>query len=267
MPRSLTILNPHGIVALQERDLIIHAVLLMLIVIVPVFVLLFFMAWRYRANRQNSAYSPNWEHSKLEELIWWAVPFEIVLVLAALTWSSTHALDPSKTLTGNTPPMKVQVVALQWKWLFIYPEEGIASVNEVEFPANRAIEFDITADAPMNSFWIPALGGQIYAMTGMITKLNLESNTLGSFRGSSANYSGEGFAQMRFTANAISDGDFGTWVQRVKRSTSTLDATMYDELAKPSDAGPAIYYASVDKDLFDKIVMKFMMPKMQMQRM
>jgi cytochrome o ubiquinol oxidase subunit 2 len=259
---TFQIFEPKGLIATEERGLIIHAVLLMLIVVIPVFILAFSIAWRYRASNTKATYTPNWENSPMEELIWWAIPFEIILVLGALTWSSTHQLDPTKPLTATSTPMIVQVVALDWKWLFIYPELGIATVNEVDFPANVPVEFQITADAPMNSFWIPQLGGQIYAMTGMVTTLHLVADEPGVFNGYSANYSGEGFAEMKFAAKAMTPSDFASWVEVTKRISNPLYLDTYMQLAKPGTTTP-LYYAPVGKDLYNSIVMKFMSPQMQ----
>ena len=192
----------------------------------------------------------------MEELIWWAIPFEIVLILGALTWTSTHELDPPKPLPGGAP-LVVQVVALDWKWLFIYPEEEIATVNYVRLVVDRPVRFEITADAPMNSFWIPELGGQIYAMTGMVTALNLMASREGQFIGKSANYSGVGFAQMKFTAEAVSQESFDTWVQEVKASPDTLSWSEYETLAEPSVANRPMYYGLVEPNLHAMIVSKF----------
>jgi cytochrome o ubiquinol oxidase subunit 2 len=251
------VFDPKGLIAVEERGLIIRAVLLMLIVVIPVFILAFSIAWRYRAGNTKAVYTPDWEHSPMEELIWWAIPLEIILVLGALTWSSTHQLDPSKPLAVAGTPLVVEVVALDWKWLFIYPSLGIASVNQLDFPANRPITFEITADAPMNSFWIPQLGGQIYAMTGMVTELHLVADNVGTYQGSSANYSGDDFADMRFNANALSENDFNSWVARVKQSNQLLDAARYAQLASPGTTTPQVY-ASVPDTLYNSIVMQFM---------
>jgi cytochrome o ubiquinol oxidase subunit 2 len=256
---NIALLNPQGLVALNERNLIYQAVFLMLIIVVPVFALAFSIAWHYRADNTKAVYMPDWEHSKMDELIWWAIPLEIILVLGALTWTSTHALDPRKPLDSQVP-LKIEVVALDWKCLFIYPDQNIATVNFVEIPVNRPVEFDITADAPMNSFWIPQLGGQIYAMTGMSNALNLEANTVGDFPGRSSNYSGEGFAQMQFTARAASSTDFDAWVKEVKQSPQALTTDTYAQLSKPSIADPSDSYATVETNLYNKIVTKFMSP-------
>ena len=198
----------------------------------------------------------------MDELIWWAIPFEIVLILGALTWSSTHNLDPRKSLdSARGEPLVVQVVALDWKWLFIYPEQEIATVNYFQIPVGRPVKFEITADAPMNSFWIPRLGGQIYAMTSMVNVLNLVADEVGTFAGGSANYSGEGFAQMKFIVQAVRQEDFDAWVAEVKTSPNILTHDQYEVLAEPSVAHEVTYYGGVDGDLFSTIVMNFMMPQ------
>ncbi len=257
---TFQVFEPKGLIATEERGLIIHAVLLMLIVVIPVFILAFTIAWRYRAGNTKATYTPDWENSPMEELIWWAIPFEIILVLGALTWSSTHDLDPYKPLTATSTSMVVQVVALDWKWLFIYPELGIATVNEVDFPAGVPVEFQITADAPMNSFWIPQLGGQIYAMTGMVTMLHLVADEPGVFNGYSANYSGEGFADMKFAAKARTPDDFAAWVVEVRRTQHALDADAYAQLRQPGTSTVQIY-TPASKDLYNSVVMKFMSPE------
>lgn len=253
------LLDGKGLIAKQEAALMLEATLLMLVVAIPVWGLLFFFAWKYRASNTTATYSPDWEHSKLDELIWWAIPLEIILVLAALTWSTTHALDPRKPIPSDTPPITIQVVALPWKWLFIYPAQGIATVNFVEIPVGTPINFEVTADAPMNSFWIPQLGGQIYAMTGMMNPLQLIADESGDYDGMSANYSGEGFAQMHFTARAAATADFDHWVATVKVASSTLNRTSYATLAVPGTTTPRTY-ADVDTGLFRAILNSFSYP-------
>lgn len=251
---GLPVLVPSGSIGVAERELMLHALYLMLIVVVPVFLLAIFIAWHYRESNTSAAYTPKWEHSRMEEFIWWTIPFEIVLVLAALTWGGAHQLDPSRALAGE-PPLVVEVVALPWKWLFIYPGQGVVSVNEVAIPANRPVEFRITADAPMNSFWIPALGGQMYAMTGMTTVLHLKANAPGTYAGSSANYSGEGFAQMRFSARAMSDTEFDAWMAQASSSPDALTPDAYQTLRQPGDAGPVRYYGHVSMTFADIIAL------------
>ena len=250
-----------GTIAEKEHNLMIIAILLMLLVIVPVMMLALGFAWYYRASNTKAKYLPDWDHAKTDELIWWAIPFEIILVLAAITWTTTHDLDPWKPLQSDTKPVVVQVVALDWKWLFIYPEEGIASVNELEIPAHTPINFELTADAPMNSFWIPQLGGQIMAMTGMVTKLHLDATETGTFNGTSANFSGEGFSGMNFPVHAVSDDEYRAWVNHVKVTSGTLDDASYTELAKQSKDVPAKQYVLTAPHLFTTIVSKFMNPE------
>lgn len=254
---TFQLFDPKGLIAIEERGLIIHAVLLMLIIVVPVFILAFSIAWRYRAGNTNAVYTPDWENSPMEELVWWAIPLEIVLVIGALTWSSTHQLDPYKPIASTTAPLTIEVVALDWKWLFIYPSLGIATVNQVYLPVGIPVTFDVTADAPMNSFWIPQLGGQIYAMTGMVTQLNLRADEAGTYRGSSANYSGEGFADMQFNANAVTPAQFDAWATSAKHTDQLLDKAQYAQLAKPGTTTPTLY-ALPDNTLYNSIVMQFM---------
>ncbi len=249
------LLQSSGIIASQEASLIIQATLLMLIVVVPVFVLLFFFAYYYRAGNHKARYSPNWEHAKMDELIWWAIPLEIILVLGALTWGSTHALDPRKPLPSTVPALQVEVVALPWKWLFLYPSLGVASLNTLEIPANIPVEFHITADAPMNSFWVPQLGGQIYAMTGMDNRLNLMADKPGDYPGYSANYSGAGFAGMHFVVHAVAQKDFEAWVAATASTSPVLDQATYSALRAPSTEQERTYAYRID--LYHAILKQF----------
>jgi cytochrome o ubiquinol oxidase subunit 2 len=258
---NAAVLNPKGTIAEQQRDLMIIAGLLSLVVIIPVFALTFGIAWKYREGNKKAIYKPNWDNNRWLELVWWGIPCLIILVLGVIAWKSTHELDPYKPISSNTKPITVQVIALEWKWLFIYPDYGIASVNTFHVPEDTPINFRITADAPMNSFWIPQLGGQVYAMAGMQTKLHLMASEQGSYRGSSANLSGEGFAGMNFTAKATSKKEFDNWIRTVGNSTTNLSMDEYTLLSRPSKAEKPLYYASADKDLYDTVIMKYMMPK------
>ena len=254
----MLLFNGAGIIAQQEGTLMLEATALMLIVIVPVLFLLFFFAWRYRATNTKAAYMPDWQHSKMDELIWWAIPIEIILVLAALAWSSAHSLDPYRALNSSAPPVVVQVVSLNWKWLFIYPAQGVATVNYLAIPENTPINFQLTSDAPMNAFWIPALGGQEMAMPGMVTQLHLMSSKIGTYRGLSSNFSGDGFAGMQFPVVSMTQADFNQWVAQAKQSTSTLDWALYQKLSAPSENNPPTAYALGDPNLYTKIVAQFM---------
>lgn len=254
---NMTLLNPKGQVGLDERNLIITATLLMLLVVIPVIVMTFLFAWKYRASNTNATYTPKWNHSTKIEIAVWAVPVLIIIALGYVTYKSTHALDPYKPLESDVKPVTIEVVALDWKWLFIYPEQGIATVNKIVFPAHTPINFRITSDAVMNSFFIPALGGQIYAMAGMQTKLHLIANENAEMDGISANYSGAGFTGMKFKAIATSQEDFDAWVSEVKKAPKQLEQAEYAALSKQSQNNPVELYSSVTPNLFQTIVDKY----------
>jgi cytochrome o ubiquinol oxidase subunit 2 len=253
---NLTLLNPKGIIALKERNLIITIILLMLAVVIPVFGLTAYIAWNYRDGNKKAKYAPG--HNSKFEAMWWAIPSVVVLVLAVITWKSTHELDPFKQIKSDKKPITIQVVALQWKWLFIYPEQNIATVNFIQFPAQTPVNFELTADAPMNSFWIPQLGGQMYAMAGMSTSLHLMASAPGDFAGSAAEISGRGFAGMRFLARASTQANFDAWVQSVKKSPNTIDLASYNKLSEPSENNQMTYFSSATNDLYHQVMMKFM---------
>lgn len=256
------LLNPKGAIGVSEKQLIIDALLLMLIVVIPVIILTFVFAWKYRISNKNAKYMPNWSHSNKIELLIWSIPCIIIIILATITWKTTHQLDPYQPLNVAGEPLTIQVIALDWKWLFIYPQQNIATVNYIQFPVHTQIIFDITADAPMNSFMIPALGGQIYAMAGMKTKLHLIANQEGSYDGRSVSFSGEGFSGMTFVANASSLINFKQWVAKIKNSNQPLTVDIYNQLAQPSEKNSVVLYSEVVNHLFDNIIMKFMMPGM-----
>jgi cytochrome o ubiquinol oxidase subunit 2 len=258
---NIAVLDPKGTIGQQEKQLIVFALSLSLVVVIPVFGMLFWFAWRYRAsNHLNVKYSPNWDHSAVLESIWWLVPSVLIVILSVVTWRSAHQLDPFKSISSSVKPLNIQVIALDWKWLFIYPDQRIATVNYFEFPKQTPVNFQITADAPMNSFWIPQLGGQIYAMPGMSTQLHLMASQSGNFRGSSANISGEGFAGMDFSAHATDTDSFNAWVKSTQQSQRSLDLASYNQLSAPSQKNPKTNYALSDPNLYDIVVMKFMEP-------
>jgi cytochrome o ubiquinol oxidase subunit 2 len=257
---SVDVLQPQGEVANKQRDLIVFTLGLALIIIIPVFFMLFYFAWKYREGNHTAKYTPEWAGSKWLEMIWWGVPCVIIGILSVITWQSSHDLDPYRPLTSDVKPVRVQVVALQWKWLFIYPDYNIATVNDLRFPEKTPVNFEITADAPMNSFWIPSLGGQVYAMSGMTTKLHLMADTTGTYKGSSANISGEGYADMVFAAQSLPSDEFDTWVKQVSSTGGALDEERYAQLARPASAKNPSYFALKTNDLYTGIVMKYMMP-------
>jgi cytochrome o ubiquinol oxidase subunit 2 len=260
MGLSIPLLSPKGIIGLKQRNLLFTATLLMLIVVIPVFIFTLAFIWKYRHQNKNAKYTPDWEHSHLAEALWWGIPFLIIIVLAVITWKSSHDLSPYKPIVNGEKPIEVQVVALQWKWLFIYPEYEIATVNYIAFPEKTPIHFQITADAPMNSFWIPQLGGQIYAMPGMKSTLYLIADEKGIYRGCSANLSGTGFAGMSFNAEAMTKDGFKNWVKSANKSPKSLTMAHYNRLVKPSQYDPVALYQLKAKDLFDQIIMKYNMP-------
>lgn len=254
------VLDPAGIIASREKRLFVSVLFIGLSVIGTVIASTFFIVWKYREENTKSTYTPETTGSKSMLLFWWILPTIIILFLAVITWQSTHALDPYQPLQTGDKPLRIQVVALQWKWLFIYPEENIATVNYIVFPEKTPLSFELTADAPMNSFWIPRLGGQIYAMSGMVTRTHLMADSVGEYKGSTAEISGTGFAGMKFIAKSVSDDDYTKWVEKVKASSSILDRSTYDTLAKPSEDTKATFYAPVERNLYNEIIMKYMAP-------
>ncbi|AJG21884.1 Cytochrome O ubiquinol oxidase subunit II [Cupriavidus basilensis] len=260
---NAVLLAPAGDLAIRQRDLIIISTGLMLLIIVPVIALTLLFAWRYREANKQAIYEPDWDHSTLLELVIWAAPLLIIIALGALTWVSTHKLDPYQSLSRidaerpvpmGIEPLTVEVVALDWKWLFFYPEQGIATVNELAAPVDQPIRFKITASSVMNSFFIPALAGQVYAMPGMETKLHAVINQPGVYEGFSANYSGAGFSGMRFKFHGMSAEEFARWVQQAKAGGGALTRDAYLQLEQPSELEPVRRYASVAPGLYDAIL-------------
>jgi len=256
------LMNPSGDIAWQQRDLLIFATLLMLLIIVPVLVLTLWFAWKYRASNRKAEYAPDWHHSTRLEIVIWSAPLAIILVLGTVTWITTHTLDPyrpldridaERPLAAGVKPLEVEVVALDWKWLFLYPEYGIASVNELAAPVDTPIRFKLTASSMMNSFFIPALAGQVYAMPGMETRLNAVINKEGIYKGFSANYSGDGFSHMHFKFHGLSEQGFNEWVEKV-RTGNPFGRDEYLALEQPSEREPVQYFSRVDPELYNAIV-------------
>ena len=257
------LLNPSGSIAAQQSHLIVQSTVLMLLIVIPVIVLTVVFAWRYRQSNKEATYTPDWDHSTQLELVIWAAPLLIIIALGALTWISSHTLDPfrplkrldsTRAIPANTKPLTIEVVALDWKWLFIYPEQGIATVNEIAAPIDVPINFKITASSVMNSFFVPALAGQVYAMPGMQTQLNAVMNAPGEYEGFSANYSGAGFSGMKFRFRGLSADGFSQWVQSVKGGGQELSTGAYEVLAAPSEREPVRHYSTVDASLYDAIL-------------
>jgi cytochrome o ubiquinol oxidase subunit 2 len=256
---EMVVLRPSGAIAEQQAQLLILSTLLMLLIIVPVIVMTLVFAWRYRASNKDAPYTPEWDHSIQLELLIWSAPLLIIIALGALTWIGTHTLDPYRPLDDrqaprDLPPLEIQVVALDWKWLFIYPGHNIATVNELAAPLDAPLRFRITSSSVMNSFFVPALAGQIYAMPNMETLLHAVINRPGEFEGFSANYSGAGFNGMRFRFLGMSAADFEAWVQKAKAGGGELTRGEYVQLERPSEREPVRRFAAVAPDLFDAIV-------------
>jgi cytochrome o ubiquinol oxidase subunit II len=263
---DLVVMKPHGDIAAQQSQLIVTSTLLMLLIIIPVIALTLLFAWRYRQSNAQASYEPDWDHSTRLELVIWGAPLLIIIALGAITWISTHKLDPYRPLdridaarpiaknSAEAKPLVVQVVALDWKWLFLYPEQGIATVNELAAPVDRPIEFHITSSTVMNAFYIPELAGMIYAMPGMETKLHAVINKPGEYKGLSANYSGAGFSNMRFTFHGLSNDDFAKWVEGNKSKGDPLTRDAFVKLEQPSEREPVRRYAKVDDGLWGAIL-------------
>ncbi|KAF1723833.1 ubiquinol oxidase subunit II [Pseudoxanthomonas japonensis] len=260
---NLQVLNPAGDIAARQGHLILVATALMLIVIIPVIALTFWFAWRYRASNTQATYKPDWDHSTQLELVIWGVPLLIIIALGAVTWIGTHLLDPYRPLgriaegrpvPEAVKPLEVQVVALDWKWLFVYPEYGVASVNQMAAPVDRPITFRLTSSSTMNAFYVPALAGMIYTMPAMETKLHAVMNKAGDYEGFSSHYSGAGFSHMRFRFHALSDEGFDRWIEETRAGGQALTRAEYLQLEVPSSREPSRLYASVDAGLFDAVV-------------
>lgn len=262
------VLNPAGDVARQQRDLIYISTGLMLLIIVPVLILIVVFAWRYRRGGEGT-YDPKFHHSTSLELVIWSAPLLIIIALGALTWSSTHLLDPFRPLDRvsagrpvdpTIPPLRVQVVALDWKWLFIYPEQGVATVNELVLPVDRPVRFDITSTNMMNTFYAPTLAGMVYAMPGMRSTLHAVVNRPGEYEGFSANYSGAGFSDMRFKLHGVDQAGFDGWVAQAKAAGQPLEIAQYLALEKPSEKVPVARFSAVAPGLFDRVVQRCVTP-------
>lgn len=256
----IDVLFPTGLIAFEERHLLFIIQALMLLIIIPVYVLTFIFSWKYSAQNPKGVYDPDLVDSKLAEYIWWGLPLIMTIIVCSLTWIKTNQLDPYKPIPSDKKPITIQAVALQWKWLFIYPEEKIASINYLQVPIDTPIRFLITSDAPMNSLWIPDFGGQIYAMPGMRTELNLISNEVGDSKGRSANISGEGFSGMHFIARTSTEEEYHQWLTSAKKATRSLNLENYIQIAAPSKNNPVEIYQLKEESLFNQIIDKYMHP-------
>ncbi len=256
--RAVPVLDTHGLIADQERNLIYLTVGLGILVVIPVFTMLFVIAWKYRSTNTKAVYEPDYAGSRKIEAIWWGIPCIIILGLAIITVIATHQLDPFKPIQSSVKPVNIEVVALQWRWLFIYPDQNIATLNYVNIPEQTPVNFIITSDAPMNSFWIPALAGQVYAMSGMSTQLHVMADGVGTYNGASANISGSGFADMTFKVNSMSASDFTGWAAQAATSDNMLTADSYATLAQPNIDKTNKTFMLMQPSLYNDIIMKTM---------
>jgi cytochrome o ubiquinol oxidase subunit II len=248
------VLDPQGPIAAQELLLLINSTAIMLVVVIPVVLATLAFAWWYRSSNLHASRSLDDSYEGRLEFVLWSIPALIVILLGGVIWIGSHQLDPRAPIPANADPLRVDVVALDWKWLFIYPDQRIAAVNQLVIPAGTPVRFRLTSATVMNSFFIPQLGTQIYTMGGMTTHLNLLADKPGEYPGFSANFSGDGFAEMRFTAKAVPAGNFDAWVAQARGGGSALDDARYAELAKPSKAVPPTTYRSVEPNLFERII-------------
>jgi len=247
------VLDPHGPVGQAERVILYDATAIMLAVVVPVIILTMAFAWWFRADNRRATYRPDWEYSGTIELIVWSIPALVILFLGGIAWIGSHELDPPKPLATAAEPLEVEVVSLDWRWLFIYPHERIATVNHLVVPTGVPVHFRLTSTSVMNSFFIPQLGSQIYTMTGMTTQLNLQADEPGTYEGLSAQFSGPGFSDMRFSLVASSSDKFASWVAEVRARGGVMDETAFAQLARPTHGGGELTYGELARDPFDTV--------------
>ena len=254
--KRIDVLQPTGEVASAQKNIFALTVFLSALVVVPVFTMLAVFSLRYRKGSNKGSYRPEWGENKWLEGLWWAIPVLIIGVLGVVTYQTSHSLDPYRERAGGEP-LDVQVVALRWKWLFIYPEQQVATLNHLPLPVDRPVRFSMTADAPMSAFWIPSLGSQTYAMNGMASKLNLKASEIGEYTGYTTNINGEGYAKMTFKTNVMSQGDFASWSETAKASDGSMNMAEYESLSEPASVTDERTYRLANAKLFDMIMQKF----------
>src|SRR4051794_5557979 len=248
------ILDPVGPIAAQEKQLLINSTAIMLAIIIPTMIATVAFAWWFRRSNAKATYLPDWEYSGAIEMVVWAIPALTVMLLGGIAWIGSHALEPSKPLKSSVPPLKVEVVSLDWKWLFIYPDQGVATINQLVIPAGTPVSFRLTSATVWNSFFVPQMGTMIYAMPRMTTRLNLQADRQGVFNGLSSHFSGDGFPGMQFKVQSLPPDQFAMWAQGARGSGGVLDGRGYAELSKPSSYVPPMTYGAVVPGLFDAIV-------------
>jgi cytochrome o ubiquinol oxidase subunit 2 len=248
------ILDPQGPIAAAERLILMNSTGIMLVVVVPVIILILTFAWWYRASNKRAAYRPEWSYSGQIEMVVWAIPAMVVILLAGVGWTGSHRLDPARKIASSAAPIRIQVIALDWKWLFIYPDQGVAAVNEVVIPTGTPVEFLLSSATVMNAFFVPQLGSQIYTMPGMAVRLNLLADHTGDYPGFSSHFSGDGFSDMRFMVHAIPPAQFPAWVERTRGDGARLDTAAYARLAAAQAGAPVQTFRDVERGLFDRAI-------------
>jgi cytochrome o ubiquinol oxidase subunit 2 len=254
------VLDPQGVIGIAEKTILIDSLAIMLAIVVPTIAATLGFAWWFRASNTRAIYLPDWEYSGRIELIVWSIPLLTIILLGGVAWIGSHELDPAKPLASETPPLEVQVVALDWKWLFIYPSQRVASVNQLVVPAGVPLHFSLTSASVMNAFFIPQLGSMIYTMNGMTTQLNLRADAPGTFRGLSSHYSGDGFSGMHFEVRAVPPEQFEAWIAETRKAGPTLDPASYAELTKQSMNTRPATFSATDPTLFQQIVTQQLPP-------
>lgn len=261
---QMPLLNPKGPIGESERFLIIVSFALMLIVVIPVIIMSLWFPWKYRAGNIKANHDPQWNSSRIVEVLVWSVPTIIVLTIAILVWIYTHKLDPYKPIDARVKPVNIEAISLDWKWLFIYPEEHIAVINQICFPVNVPLSFRITSATVMTSLFIPQLGSQIYAMAGMQTRLNLLASEPGVFDGQNQQFSGAGYSDMQFKAIATSRQEFDAWVIKARLSQDTLSMNRFHQIEKPTIADAVSFFGAIEPCLFNSIIQSYA-PEMKME--
>jgi cytochrome o ubiquinol oxidase subunit 2 len=257
---SFGVLDPQGPIGAAEKTILLNALVIMLAIIVPTIAATLWFAFWFRSGNAKAQYRPQWVYSGRIELVVWSIPLLTITFLGGIIWIGSHELDPARPLASKTRPVEVQVVSLDWKWLFIYPQEGVASVNWLVLPVGRPVHFSLTSSSVMNSFFVPQLGSQIYTMYGMATQLSLRADHAGVYRGQSSHFSGDGFAKMVFPVHAVPPDEFALWAANARETGPTLDARTYSVLARQSQGDPPVTFAAVQPGLFDAIVRQELPP-------
>jgi cytochrome o ubiquinol oxidase subunit 2 len=251
---AASVLNPKGIVGVNDETILVDSLVIMLAIVVPVMIAIFAFAWWFRASNTRAIYLPDFEYSGRIELVVWSIPLMVIILLGGVAWIGSHELDPAVPLAEGGQPLEIEAVSLDWKWLFIYPKERIASVNRLVMPTGTPVHFSLTSGSVMTAFFIPQLGSMIYTMNGMRTQLNLRADQSGTYRGEAAHFSGDGFPDMHFVVDAVPADQFTAWVNDARNRGSTLDAASYGKLAQQSVVADSFTYATVDPMLFEEIV-------------